>query len=1197
MIATPRLPRRSCRLSLFGVLAAPFLGVLALPAGAEAAPIWHAQTLAYPTNLAPPGATDEIQNIAVDATGGTFRLSFEGQETGPIAGNGGAEASTVEGELNSLSAIAGAGGSVSVEKPASGALEGQYVVSFEGALQRPDTPLLTADGSSLTGGTHSVVIAPATSDAYEIDVVNIGDATSSGTTTVVDHLPPGVSTTQTPVTREGNHEWKCSEGGGQTTVTCESSLEVIPASSPDLFNRQTNIPPAPYFEAVSIPIAVSPGVTGVLTNSVTVAGGGALHPATSTTDTALGSDDSRPGVSSLSIESIGSQGAPANRAAEHPYAVITDLQLNQRRQPPNEVLNETFGNSQKDQARVVIGDLPLGLIGNPQATPRCSTRAFGENVSGGSGGAGVNESACPSDTRVGVVDLGILTGGVSQYSLYNLAPDPGHAAEFGLHTLASYPIVFYGDVVHSGGAYRLRITALVPQAHLQSLSLIFYGNPAAVFGTGGQETAFLTNPADCSASEADRTLSLHLDTWGHPGVGDPFDADFNDPNWLPGSTLYPSVDGCEELHFEPSIEARPTTNVADSPSGLNVDIKIPQNEEIDARATPELKKAVVTLPQGVSVNPSAANGLGACSEAQIELEGNGVPSCPESSKLGTVEVETPLLEEELTGQIYLARQAENPFHSLLALYLTIEDKERGVMVKLAGEVHPAPVTGQLTATFDENPQIPFEDLKLDFFGGARAPLRSPATCGPKTTTTALSPWSAPQSGPPASPTSVFATSVGANGGTCPTSAAEEPNQPGFTAGTLSPQAGASSPFSLKLTRADGSQELSSVDAVLPPGLAARLAGVPYCPDAAIAAAAAKSGVAEQQSSSCPAASEVGTVTAGAGAGPDPLYVQGHVYLAGPYKGAPLSLAIVTPAVAGPFDLGTVVVRVALFVNPETAQVTAKSDPIPTILQGIPLDVRSIALNINKPDFTVNPTSCEKMSVLGSTTSVLNQGAALTNAFQVGGCNALKFKPKLKLSLKGSTKHAGHPALKAVLTYPRGSGYANIARAQVNLPHSEFIDQGNLNKTCTKPVLLAGNCPATSIYGKAKAWTPLLEKPLEGNVYLVGGYGYKLPALVAELDGQIRVVLKGKVDSGPNHGIRNTFEAVPDAPVEKFVLEMKGGPKYSLLENSEDLCKKPQRAIARFSAQNGMVEQVKPLIANQCGKQKHEKGKKTNPRKH
>jgi hypothetical protein len=282
----------------------------------------------------------------------------------------------------------------------------------------------------------------------------------------------------------------------------------------------------------------------------------------------------------------------------------------------------------------------------------------------------------------------------------------------------------------------------------------------------------------------------------------------------------------------------------------------------------------------------------------------------------------------------------------------------------------------------------------------------------------------------------------------------------------------------------------------------------------------------------------------------------------------------------------------LNVDPVSAQVDAVSDPLPTILQGIPLDLRSIQVKLERPQFTLNPTNCEPFAITGAATSVFGQSVSLSSHFQVDECGALKFKPSLKLSLTGSTRRIGHPALKAVLTYPKHGAYANIARAQVNLPHSEFLDQGNLNRTCTRPVLLEGRCPATSIYGKARAWTPLLEAPLEGPVYLVGGFGYKLPALVAELDGQIRVVLVGKIDIGKNKGIRNTFEAVPDAPVERFVLELKGGKRYGLLENSEDLCARPQRTIARFTAQNGLVDQTKPLIANRCGKGKKKSTKTT-----
>ena len=454
----------------------------------------------------------------------------------------------------------------------------------------------------------------------------------------------------------------------------------------------------------------------------------------------------------------------------------------------------------------------------------------------------------------------------------------------------------------------------------------------------------------------------------------------------------------------------------------------------------------------------------------------------------------------------------------------------------------------------------------------------------------LTPFSAPESGPAATPGSTFQTTAAENGGACPTSAAQEPNAPRFHAGTETPQAGIYSPFSLKLVREDGSQELKSIETTLPKGLIGRLAGTPYCPEAALAAAKGKSGAQEQASPSCPAASEVGTVEVGAGAGPTPINVPGHVYLAGPYKGAPISLAIITPAVAGPFDLGTVVVRAALEVNPETTQISAKSDPIPTILEGIPLDLRSITLKLTRPKFTLNPTSCDELAFSGSAVSVLGASAPLSQRFQVGGCPALPFKPKLALSLKGSTKHNGNPALKAVLTTKPGE--ANIASAQVTLPSSEFLDNAHIKTVCTRAQFYEGKspgekCPAESIYGHAKATTPLLEAPLEGPVYLGTGYGHQLPDLLADLGGQIPVVLNGTVSSF-HRGIRNTFEAVPDAPVSSFSLEMAGG-KKGLLVNSKNLCKSTNRATVDLIAQNGKASDTEPLVANSCKKaKKHHK---------
>jgi len=512
-------------------------------------------------------------------------------------------------------------------------------------------------------------------------------------------------------------------------------------------------------------------------------------------------------------------------------------------------------------------------------------------------------------------------------------------------------------------------------------------------------------------------------------------------------------------------------------------------------------------------------------------------------------------------------------------------------VKLAGRVEPDPVSGQLVTTFDENPQVPFDHFLLDFFGGANAALRTPPTCGTFTTTSSLTPWSAPESGPPATPSDSYAITASPTGGACPGSDAERPNSPTFSAGTLAPIAAAHSPMVINLRREDGSQEFSSLTVTPPPGLIGSLAGIPYCPEAALAAAANRSGRDEQANPSCPAASKLGTVSAGAGAGPAPYYTEGTAYLTGPYKGAPISLAILTPAVAGPYDLGTVVVRTALNVDPVSARITAVSDPIPHILRGVPLDIRSIQVRLDRPSFVLNPSSCASKSFEGALQSVQGQSRSLSARFQVGECGALPFKPKLAISLKGGTKRNSHPALKATLSFPPGAT-ANTAAASVALPHSLFLAQDHIRTICTRVQFAADACPAGSIYGRAKAITPLLDAPLEGPVYLRASSN-PLPDLVADLKGQIDVVLVGRIDS-VNNGIRTTFDATPDAPVSSFTLEMQGARK-GLLVNSRDLCAHPNRATALFDAHNGKIADFRPKIGVRCkgakGKGKGRKGGK------
>jgi hypothetical protein len=909
-------------------------------------------------------------------------------------------------------------------------------------------------------------------------------------------------------------------------------------------------------------------------------------------------------IDSQAIESA----APITQAGAHPDATT------------NFTLRQTVPGTPDDDLKNVRVELPPGFIADPTAVPACPPERFQAMIEHSTGPVG-----CPPTSQVGVGTIypSVFINTPQTSPIYRLPATFGHPASFAFIALGK-PVLLdarlrsdddYGVEVEARAAY--------DQFLLRGSTLTFWGVPGdpvhdserwnqgkfleerslgnLVYGDWGAASSrstrpFLSNPTDCLSGPLPTSLSL--DSWEAPG--DFLPASPGDPDY---TSYSPQPTGCGELAFGgPSAPAAfslvPSEPQADTPSAYAARLTLPYDENAEGLADPTLRDTTVTLPEGVTVNPSSANGLAACSEGQIGLLGTGFPmpnpihfdeapiGCPDASKIGTVTIDTPLLEKPLTGSVYLAAQEENPFGSLLAIYLAIEDPETGIVVKLAGKVVPDPSTGRLTASFTDNPQLPFTELDLDFFGGPGAPLVNPQTCGQKTTTAQLTPWSAPET-PSVSTSDSFTVSVGAGGGACPASEAAEPNHPSLSVGTTGTQAGSYSPFVLKLGREDGSQRLGALDLTLPPGLTGRLAGIPYCAPADIAAAEAESGMAESRAPSCPAASRVGRVDVAVGAGPTPFHAAGDVYLAGPYEGAPLSLAIITPALAGPFDLGTVVVRTALQVDPATAQITAVSGPLPSILRGVPLDIRSVALTLDRPDFTRNPASCEEMAFAGQAISTLGATAPLSQRFQVGGCGHLRFKPRLALMLLGKTDRNAKPRLRAVLTAKPGE--AGIARARVNLPHSEFLEQAHIRTVCTRVQFAAGNghgeeCPKGSIYGHAKAITPLLDKPLEGPVYLRSS-SHKLPDLVAALNGQIDIDLDGTVDSGPNAGIRNTFEVVPDAPVTRFVLELDGG-KKGLLVNSEDLCSKTgrsRRAIVSFTGQNGKVESLRPRVRNNCGR--------------
>jgi hypothetical protein len=1016
-------------------------------------------------------------------------------------------------------------------------------------------------------------------DAYQVTATNAGSQPTDGSTvTLTDTLPSDLTVQVIAffLREPGKNDIGLPAADCNTvSVQCHFSSALPPDASLEMIIAAT----------------VEPGAESPLTNQAIVSGGGAPLRETSVQNPL----DSPPpfGLSAFGSPFAGLDGALDTQAGAHPYELTTRIDLNNEfRISPLASFEDTSVHDVRD----VVVDLPLGLAGSALSASTCTlAQLSAEDPS--------SPAHCPPDSQVGHIFTQPQFVTSVNGPIYNLVPERGVAAEFGYTDVTKGSHVLYASLAPTPAGYVLRTTSTeIPQIPLTDIVTSFYGDPAARDAAREQEAEDVptfANSADCSGEAL--LTQIHADSWQAPGARNPDGSpNFTDPNWASATSESPAVTGCNQLHFKPTIEAKPETNLADSPTGLDVTLKVPQTEGVETLATPPLKKAVVTLPEGMTVNPSSANGLQGCSLADLGMSASGVPNaapphCPDASKIGSVELETPALEGVLEGEIYVAKQTENPFGTLLAIYIVINDPTTGVVVKLPGEVRADPETGQLTTVVDQSPQFPFSELRTHFFGGTKAALRTPALCGTYKVTSSLTPWSAPESGPPATPSSPFKITQAASGEQCPETAAEEPHSPSFQAGTLTPTAGLFSPFVLHLRREDGSQELKGLNVTLPEGLIGKLAGIAECSEAQLAQARAREreggGTEELANPSCPQSSEVGTVTVGAGAGLTPYYTTGKAYLAGPYKGAPLSLAIITPAVAGPYDLGDVLVRTALQVNPETAQITAKSDPLPTILDGIPLDLRSIALDMSRNQFTLNPTSCERKEVKGEALSVLNQVAPLSNPFQVGECAKLGFKPKLALSVTGPTKRAGNPALRATLTYPKKGAYANIAKAAVTLPHSEFLDNAHIKTICTRVQFAEGQtpgerCPPGSVYGHARAITPLLDQPLEGPVYLRSS-SHELPDLVAALNGQIQVVLDGTIDS-VNGGIRNRFEVVPDALVTKFTLSMQGG-KKGLLENSTSLCAKPNRATVKFTAQNGKIDNYRPVVTNSC-KRKAKKGK-------
>ncbi len=1037
---------------------------------------------------------------------------------------------------------------------------------------------------------------------YLVSATNVGGAQTTGDPTVVKALLPAGLTPS-----------KASAASNDPSVECKISAQEVTCKTTKVLT-----PGRLLLIQVDVAVTAPPGTEETVLTEASVSGGGATQEVTTDFPTRIQEApfafDFLPGFSAPTSDE---GGAPVTIAGSHPYQQTVAFGF--------PTVNPGDGLTNSGHPRDFYVELPRGMLGSPAATPRLCTEA-----------ELVGSQGCPDASQVGVTDVTTLVGavgtnGISTTALYNMVPPPGSVAELATNVADAGIFAHVIAGVRSDGDYGIEaatrdVLALGTQP-IFSVQAQIWGDPSAKAHDGirgkcvssekscpvpAQETAFLTMPGDCPGEPL--PFQVLADTWEEPA-----------PEYEEHEALYESADlagnpvslqGCGELEFEPSIQARPTTNLSDSPSGLDFRLHQPQEapheEPLGGQATATLKDAAVAFPAGLAVNASQAAGLGACTEGQIGFEGEEAgtlffskqpQSCPEAAKIGTLEVTSPALVarneehevekdleehpvlEPLHGSVYIASPFANPFESLVAVYLVVEDPKTSIVAKLAGEGELDPQTGQITTYFEENPELPLEDIEVHIFGGDRGAFVTPSTCGRYTTESDLTPWSSPE-GQDAFPKSSFQTTATPRGGSCPTAQAQLPNAPRLNAGTESPAAGAYSPLLFKVSREDGTQRLAKIEATLPTGLSAKLAGVAQCSEADIAKARSREepeeGALEQADPSCPAASEIGVVNASAGAGPTPYYTQGHAYLAGPYTGAPLSIVAIAPAIAGPFDLGTVVVRSALYLDPETAQGRVVSDPLPTILDGVPLDVRSVAVRAGRSNFTLNPTSCAEKSFGGQAVSTLGSAAPLSERFQVGGCKSLPYKPKLTANLYGPIHRGGHPRLRTVFTARPGD--ANTARISFALPRSEFIDQAHFRPICTRVQFAADQCPAGSVYGYIKATSPLVDYTVEGPVYLRSS-SHKLPDVVAALRGPpsqpIEVDLDGRVDS-VNGGIRTTFETVPDLPVTKAIVTLQGG-KKGLFQNSTNICKGTHRATLKLDAQSGKVSDTQPLLKAQCGK--------------
>jgi hypothetical protein len=990
-------------------------------------------------------------------------------------------------------------------------------------------------------------VAPGAEGVVLVVVYNIGASGSQAGATVTDELPAGV----VAVNPNG---WTCNGGSPETcTMTMASGIGSL---------QRTEL---------ELPVEVNAGVAeGPYPNHVTISGGGA-GPVSQSSPLTVSSKPAGFGFDAH-VWASNADGTIDTQAGSHPYAFNFTYEMNLRDE------NGTYYiPAGHEEIRNLTVNAPPGFVGNATAVPRCPRALFDEG--------GVLPE-CPASTQIGELTFALGEGGlpgepqiVFRVPVYNLAPPPGMAAQFGLELLGVDTFLDAG--VRSGGDYGISVHVNhVPQRELAWASLTLY-NPSS--------TAFLTMPTSCSRP---LTFSASAFSWRSSSTTAEASAPLLNSEGEPAA-----LTGCEQLGFGPSLSVAPDTSYSDTPAGLTVELTTPQEglTEPGGHAMSNIEDTKVVLPEGVAINPGQATGLQACQPSQDGLErlpdgeeNDGPPSCPNASKVGTDEIETPLLAKPLVGNVYVVQS--NPPD----LKLLVAASGEGVNVKLVGNVHLNEQTGQLTSIFEETPELPFTHFRLSFSGGAQAALATPTNCGTYTTTSDFTPWASPFL-PDVFPSSGFQIASGPGGGAC--SSSPLPFSPELIAGSTTDQAGGFTDFSLLLRRGDGQQRIDGLQFKAPEGLTGFLSKVPLCTNA------------QAEANECPAASKIGHTVVESGPGPYPLVVPepgqepAPIYLTEAYDGAPFGLSIVVPLHVGPFVLPTQRVRAKIEVDPYTSALTITTDPLPQVVAGVPTDLREIDAVIERPEFMVNPTNCDPQEFSGTAYGTPPPGqpgpgasAAISSHFQVGSCRALEFSPEFSVSTSSKTSRTNGASLTAKVSYPpvaQGS-QADIGLVKVELPKQLPSRLKTLQKACTSAQFEANpaGCPAASLIGRAVVHTPLLPVPLTGPAIFVSHGGEAFPSLTVVLQGDgVAVDLVGTTFISKAGITSTTFKTVPDDPFSTFELTLPEGP-YSALTANGALCGQKLTMPTQFIGQNGAeIHQTTKIAVTGCSKTAHHRRKK------